>query len=280
MECLLVMSAATLVRFICPATLSRAKFRQAPIPSNEGLAIYQTYRRSEKSPLKTPALRHFQIRGHRETGPHFEEFGMGIFALVIHSNHARAGRCRCANLTRELPDALERTIRWITAYVMAIYLHPPARWTILPIIHMSRVSSPASATFTTLAFLPAPPEVGGSGSVARVALPRLALDVLGNDGALANRLRVRPGRHQAARHGLREQQPHQGVPRLRDVAVVADALAAVAVPGHQPVVGRHGAAASEPLYSVISRSTKGDADENPYLNGFGRESECTLTKRG
>ena len=65
--------------------------------------------RSEKSPLKTPALRQFQIRRHRITGLHFALFGMGIIvikALCLRTRQTK--HIRCAEFLHELPDALER----------------------------------------------------------------------------------------------------------------------------------------------------------------------------
>lgn len=61
-----------------------------------------------ESPLKTPALRQFQIRGHRTGRPALRLIRHGGFSLVEASLRAHApGLLRCAKRQRELPDASE-----------------------------------------------------------------------------------------------------------------------------------------------------------------------------
>ena len=100
------------VKFICPAPLSRDKGgpRPSPVEGRAWACIIKARRRPEKSPLKTPALRHFQIRGRRMTGPHFALFGMRVVAAFLLFWRTRRYD-RCAYFTREPLDAPERAAR-------------------------------------------------------------------------------------------------------------------------------------------------------------------------
>ena len=74
-----------------PRTLSRDSFPQAEsVDPAWGIICIKPSAYAEMSPLKTPALRHSHIRGHRSPGPHFKGFGMGL--SVGQSNIARASK--------------------------------------------------------------------------------------------------------------------------------------------------------------------------------------------
>lgn len=62
-----------------PRTLSRGKCPPGRIRRLAwGNVCIKPSAHAEMSPLKTPALRHSHIRGHRLPGPHFKWFGMGL----------------------------------------------------------------------------------------------------------------------------------------------------------------------------------------------------------
>ena len=82
--------------FICPVPCQEVSFPQAELVDPVwGNVCIKSSVRAEVFSLKTPALRHSHIRGHRSPGPHFKGFGMGL--SVGQSNIARASRaCWCA----------------------------------------------------------------------------------------------------------------------------------------------------------------------------------------
>jgi hypothetical protein len=93
-----------------PHPCQEAKIGRPFLPSEEGRGhlYHQPIHHPEMSPLKTPALRHFQIRRHRPDRPTLHKIRQGGLSLSssLLSHAPYIASMRCARGTRELPDAL------------------------------------------------------------------------------------------------------------------------------------------------------------------------------
>lgn len=140
-----------------PRTMSTGNKRPPPSPVGQGVACTLTVPApTGESPLKTPALRQFQIRGHRTGRPALRLIRHGGFSLVEASLRAHApGPPGVQSVSTSSPTPPNRGGDRGGCDGPRQPLASSSPWTMRPRTHISRTSSLATATLATLAFLPA-----------------------------------------------------------------------------------------------------------------------------